>query len=99
MQFTNISNTGVIDANFNGHRKQEIIFLNEKNEKYRICINVTSPVSTLYKWSETKGWLFILEKNTIKDFGIDTAYKTLNTVPQNVYNPIIKSLKRLAENF
>jgi len=99
MQFTNISDTGVIDANFNGHRKQVVIFCNENNEKYKISINRSSPESILYKWSNTEGWLYIVGKNTIKDFGIDTAYRNLSSVPQNVYAPIIAHLKKLAENF
>ena len=97
MKLSEIHNTGIINANFNGLWKQEIIFITEEKNKYRITINSTKPVVILSKWSDGEGWLFVLEKRTIGDFKIDTAYKPKERVPENVYEPIIKAMKKLIQ--
>lgn len=94
-----ILNTGVVSANFNGHYKQEVIFENEKGSKFRIVINRTEHKSVLYKWSDTEGWLYVLERHTKNHYGIDVAYKSSDRVPQNVYEPVIKDMKELSTNF
>lgn len=97
MKLTEIHNSGVHNANFNGLWKQEIIFITEDKNKYRISINSTKPVVTLSKWSDGEGWLFVLEKRTVEDFKIDTTYLPKERVPQDVYEPIIKAMKKLIQ--
>ena len=99
MKLTTISDTGIVNANCNGHWKQTLIFKNEKDEKFNISINYSSPTSELYKWSNEKGWLFVLSKDTVKDYGIDTAYRPRDKVSEKVYLPVINDLKILSKNF
>lgn len=97
MKLTEIHNTGVVYANFNGLWKQEIIFITEEKTKYRITINSTKPVVILSKWSDGEGWLFVLEKRTVEDFKINTTYQPKERVPKDVYEPIIKAMKKLIQ--
>lgn len=97
MKLTEIHNSGVHDANFNGLWKQDIIFITEDKNKYRISINSTKPVVVLSKWSDGEGWLFVLEKKTKEDFKIDTDYLNKDKITQTVYEPIIKAMKKLIQ--
>ena len=99
MELKEILNTGVINANFNGHWKQEVMFINEKNEKYWMVINHSGPVVNLYKWSDSKGWSLIVTKNTISDYNIDICYHPKERISQTVYAPVIKDMKRFIQNF
>ena len=99
MKLTEIHNSGVITANFNGLWRQDVIFVNENKEKYKISINQTRPVSVLSKWSDGEGWTFILEKNTKDVYKIDTTHQTADRVPQKVYEPIIKDMKKIIQHF
>lgn len=99
MELKEILNSGVVNANFNGHWKQEVMFINEKNEKYRIVINHSGPNTNLYKWSDANGWLFIVERKTKEEYGIDICYHPKERIAQNTYVPIIKDLKRFIQNF
>lgn len=99
MELKEILNSGVITANFNGHWKQEVMFINEKNEKYRIVVNHSSHETSLYKWSDSNGWLFITNKNTAKVYNIDITYRPIERVDQNIYTPVIKDFKRIIQHF
>lgn len=99
MELKEILNSGIINANFNGHWKQEVMFINEKNEKYRILVNDSSPETILYKWSETNGWMFIVSKITKEEYGIDICYRPKERISQSDYTPIIKDLKKFIQHF
>ena len=60
MKLKKVSDTGITRGNSNGERKQEIIFENENNEKYRISIESETyeeqSYARLCKWTNEKGW-------------------------------------------
>jgi hypothetical protein len=98
MKQTEIHNSGILGS-YNGQWKQTVTFTNEKNEKFRITINDGDYKTILYKWSDSHGWLFIVEKSSKSDYNIDVAYQDRPRVKDNVYDPIIKDLKKFSENF
>lgn len=99
MKLTEIHNSGVYDAHFNGLWRQEIILVNENKEKYRIAINQTKEKAVLSKWSDGEGWVFILEKGTQTDYNIKTTYKPKEMINDKIYEPIIKDMRKLIQHF
>lgn len=99
MKLTEIHNSGVYEAHFNGLWRQEVIFVNENKEKYRISINQTKEKAVLSKWSDGEGWVFILEKGTETNYNIKTTYKDKENITQTVYEPIIKDMRKLIQHF
>lgn len=102
MKFKTIYNTGIeILGDSNGSRTYVEVFTNDKEEQYKIEIKsesyITQSYAKLYKWSTTDGWLQIVNKNPRRQFGVDISYKDNFSV--NVFDPIIKDLKKLAESF
>lgn len=101
MNWKTIVNTGIQKGSTNGSRTFEEIFVNEKNEKFRITIRSESYVPQSYarlsKWSEEKGWLVIHSKNPKRDYDIDISYH--ETFSVHSFDPIIYDLKKVAEIF
>lgn len=102
MKFKTIYNTGIqkLDDS-NGSRTYVEVFTNDKEEQYKIEIKSESYISQsyakLYKWSTTEGWLQIVNKNPKRQFGVDISYQ--DNFPANIFDYMIKDLKKLAESF
>lgn len=101
MKLKKVLDTGIVKGNSNGERKQELIFENEVNEKYRITIESESYEAQSYarlcKWTNHEGWQQITSKNPKRDYNIDIAYKT--DYSQSTFDPIIRDLKKIMAHF
>lgn len=101
VKFKVINETAIQNCASNGGRKKEIIFTNDKNEKFRISILSESYKSQshsfLYKWSETKGWNMIIDKNPLSEYNVDISYS--DNYSQTSFDKIVRDLKKIAETF
>ena len=100
-KFIVIDETPIQDRSSNGGRFKEIIFKNDKDEKFKLAILSESYVSQsyarLYKWTTENGFEIIKSKNPMKDFKIDISYRA--GYLQSSFDPIVKDMMKLAEHF
>lgn len=96
-----ISDTGIQILRTNGGRAQTVIFINDKQEKFKISIKSEThdfqSYAKLYKWSDSEGWLHIVTKNPKDFYGIKIAH--VYPVNPKIFAPIINDLKKLSKNF
>ena len=101
MKLQELINTGIKALHSNGGRRQEIILINEKDEKYRIINHSESydnqSYARLCKWCDSKGWQTIVNKNPKHDYGIDIAYSSHYS--QDIFAPIVRDFKQLITHF
>jgi len=101
MKLKKVLDTGIKRGHSNGERTQEIIFENDKNEKYRVYIESESYVdqsyARLYKWTNDNGWGLITSKNPKRDYNIDISYQ--ENYSALTFEPIVRDLKKIICRF
>ena len=101
MKLKKVLDTGIKPGNSNGERKQEIIFENDTNEKYRITIESESYVDQSYarlqKWTNERGWELITARNPKRDYNIDISYSS--NYSQTTFEPIVRDFKKIITRF
>lgn len=101
MSFKTITDTGIQNLHSNGGRSQTIIFKNDKDQQFKICILSESykpqSYARLYKWTDTNGFSIITAKNPVSSYNIDISYQ--QQYRKNAFDPIIKDLQEIASHF